>query len=85
MKHGDHKIWWGCGEGIVIDQSQELATRLSLWDCGQLSNPERPDVGKKGAPKGITIQVRPELNYWVYKAMDRPKAEKTGTCLAGFL
>lgn len=26
------KIFWGCGEGIVLEQIQERATGLSLWD-----------------------------------------------------
>lgn len=57
------KIFWGCGEGRVIEQIQEHATGLWLWDCGQLRDTEKPDVEQKDTTKGIyiTIQIRPEL------------------------
>lgn len=35
------KIFWGCGEEIVIEQIQECAAGLLLWDCGQLRDTEK--------------------------------------------
>lgn len=51
MRHGADKIYWGCGEGIVIGRVRNVLQGVMVGQWITIRNMENPNVEKKVPPK----------------------------------